>query len=187
MARLWIANCTMQDQTVCYRLDFDKNGNYDEQDKFRSYKQEKLPTKMQISIGGDLHKAQMISIIDQLTKNGLTKFDEVSRSKPFTVPYIYREDQRVPDEAVRRQRDINNGVYEKQGAQRRANAAVGVNKAVLDAANLIAPKLTEVEFEQVAQSEMGEKRIEEGYRVDMEGTGGKPGGKPGRKNARASA
>jgi len=175
--KLYVANCTLQDQIVCYRLDFDKNGQLDEADRFRSHRQEKIPSGGVVAIGGDLHRAQAISIIDQLSKVGLTKHDEVSRNKPFVVPYIYREDQPPTREAIRRQRDINNGVYAKQGTARRQAAAVGVSQAVLDAASLIAPKQTSVEFEQVAQSDLGEKRIEEGVIVRPDGKGAKPGQK----------
>lgn len=167
MAKIWIGNCTMQDQVVCYRLDFDKDGNYDPEDKFRSYRQEKVRSGYQIALGGDLNKEQITSIIDQLKTYGLCKFDEVSKSKTFVVPYIYREDAQVPNEAIRRQRDINNGVHQKDGTSRRQAAAVGVSQAVLDAATLTAPRAATVEFEQTTQSDLGEHRIEEGIKVDM--------------------
>jgi hypothetical protein len=158
----------MQDQSVCYRLDFDKQGNFDPEDKYRSYRQEKILSGYQIPIGGDLHKAQLTSIIDQLKVNGMCKFDEVSKTKSFTVPYIYREDAEVPNEAIRRQRDINNGVHTKQGSDRRKAAAVGVSQAVLDASSIIAPKGVSIEFEQTKQSDMGERRIEEGVKVNFD-------------------
>lgn len=185
MAKLWIANCTLQDHIVCYRLDFDRHGNHDEADKFRAPHQEKILSGQQVPLGGDLHKAQVVSIIDQLEQYGLCKFDEVSRNKPFVVPYIYREEVMVPAEAVRRQRDINNGLHTKAGSERRKAAAVGVSKAVLEAATLIAPRETSVEFEQTQQSDLGEKRIEEGMKIPSAAATG-PGNKRDKKGASRS-
>lgn len=182
MAKLWIGNCTMQDQIVCYRLDFNKEGQFDLEDKHRGYRQEKILSGYQIALGGDLNKAQITSIIDQLKLNGMCKFDEVSRSKRFVVPYIYREDAMVPTEAIRRQKDINNGVQTLDGKNRRQAAAVGVSQAVLDAASLVAPNNTRVEFEQTSQSDFGEKRIEEGVHVDLSAKG--PGGSKKKIGAR---
>jgi hypothetical protein len=165
MAYLYVGNCTLQKQIVCYRLDFDKHGNLDAEDKFRGHKQEEILPGRQIQLGGDLHKAQIISIIDQLEKNGMKRHDAVSKTTPFTVPYIYREDTPIPADAINRQRLINNGIHEKQGSERRQAAAVGVNKAVLDAASIAQPEFTTVEFEQLNQTDLGESRIEEGVKV----------------------
>lgn len=165
MAYLYVGNCTLQKQIVCYRLDFDKHGNHDAEDKFRGHHQEEILPGRQIQLGGDLHKAQIISIIDQLEKNGMKRFDEVSKTTPHTVPYIYSEGAPIPPEAINRQRLINNGIHTKQGAERREAAAVGVNKAVLDAASIAQPEYTSVEFEQLSQTDLGEDRIEEGIKV----------------------
>ena len=182
MPKLFIANCTKQAQNVYYRFDFDKEGNHDDADKFRAPRMEPIPSGEQRAIGGELHKAQLISIVDQLGHYGLCRFDEVSKTKDFTVPFIYSEDLPIPAAAIRRQYDINQGVLVVQGGKRRAAAAIAVNKTVVEHASISQPKLTSVEFEQQNQSEAGESRIEEGFNVRPDaGKGGKSGNKPGPK------
>jgi len=186
--RLYIANPTVQKQTVCYRVDFDKDGNFkDPRDRqFQPARQQTIEPGLQSQLGGDMNKAQIDDIIEQLKPYGLIHAKDVSHAPTSKVPYIYSIDAYVPADVMRRIQFHNSAVMEEAGRQRRAAAAIGSNDVVQRAVQNKFIEMgipaqpadsTTVTFEQLDQSEAGEKRIEEGFEVVPEGQRGPRSGK----------
>lgn len=174
MSRLYIANVSEQTQVVCYRLDYNKKGDPEVMRQFQPAKQQDIPPRRQVQIGGDFHMNQITDIVDQLEKYGLTAVVDVPRLGRKVVPYIYSIDKPVPADVMRKVRDNNRGIMAEQGHQRRLKAAVATNEIVQQAvASEFAAKgidaepadKTDVTFEQIEQSEAGEPRIEQGVHV----------------------
>ena len=197
--RLYIANPTRQEQVICYRLDFNNDGSQKEADRtrFQPAKQQAVPPGRQIQLGGDFHhQNQITDIVDQLKPYGLIGAVDVARlsSKDPVVPYVFNIDQPVSSEAMRKVQDHNAGILIEQGRNRRSDAAIATSEIVQ---NTVANQFmengidqkpadqVEVAYEQLEQSEQGEKTIAEGYRVAPEGKGtGRPA-KPNKRAARA--
>lgn len=179
MSRLYVANCTRQPQLVYFRLDFNEAG-VPAHNRFQPAKQMTIPPGRQVPLGGDLHVNQIEDIIDQLSRYGLVASAEVPRLRK-AAPFVFNLDQPVSADVIRTVSDINLGILTRQGAQRRAKAAVAVNETVTNAvANEFAQRGIDAEptdqidvaFEQQEQSEAGEKLVAEGFRVRPEGTPG---------------
>jgi hypothetical protein len=177
MSRLYIANVSRQTQIVCYRLDYAKDGSLkDTNRRFEPAKQQDIPSGKQVQIGGDFHITQIEDIVSQLGKYGLISVKDVAhlRSRGKPVPYIFNVDQPVSADIMRRVVNYNQGVQIEEGRERRQKAAVATNELVQNTVanqfaenGIQADPSTDTEFtiEQLEQSEAGEKRIEEGYRV----------------------
>lgn len=180
MAKLHMANPTRQEQVICYRLDFYNDGTRMEADRsrFQPAKQQMIPPGRQVVIGGDFHPNQITDIVDQLKPYGLigeTNVDQfISSGDPKVVPYIFNIDRPVSLRAIKDIIDHNSAVLSRDGQQRRAKAAVASNELVQNAvANQFAEAgidqtpsdKIEFGFEQLEQSEAGEKTIAEGYRI----------------------
>lgn len=176
MSRLFIANVTRQTHIVCYRLDFDSDGNKkDTNRRFEPAKQQEVPAGRQVQIGGDFHPHQITDIVDQLSRYGLVGCVNVPRLDNRVHPLIFNIDKAVPAKLMEQVRDHNEVVQTREGQLRRKKAAVATNDIVqqevkksftehgIDAAPA---DTTEVTFEQEEQSEAGEKRIEEGFRIE---------------------
>lgn len=176
--RLYIANCTRQNQTIYYRLDYDNNGNPKEAERtrFQPALQQTIPAGRQAQLGTDFHKVQVTEIVDQLARYGLIGVVDVPRQKQM-APYVFNIDKPVPADIMRKVSDCNSSVLIEQGQLRRRRAAIEANGAVMAAvesqiaANGTNPDeepspAVKVGFEQLEQSEAGERRIEEGYTVD---------------------
>ena len=172
MVMLYVANCTKQYQEVHFRLDFN-DSNHPNQNS--PAKKQTIPPGRQVALGGDLaHVSQADEIIKQLTAYGLVPASEIARLKA-KAPYIYSRDTPVKPDQIRHVQNLNAGILMREGRLLREKAAIVVNETVADtvarqfAENGIDKEATqdvEVEFEQQDQSEAGEKRIEEGYRID---------------------
>jgi hypothetical protein len=176
MAKLYVANTTKQNQRVYFRLDFDVDaeGRRSTILRFQPAKYVDIPPGQQRVIGGEIHQDQVESIVEQLRPYGLAGVTEVA-SLAAVTPYIFNLNQPVKADHIRYVMAKNEGLQIEEGRQRRAKAAIIMNETVSNAvANQFAQQGIqkepvqdfEVEFEQLDQSEAGEKRIEEGYRID---------------------
>jgi hypothetical protein len=181
MARLFIANPTRQEQVICYRLDFNNQGDRMEADRtrFQPAKQQTVPPGRQVQLGGDFHPNQITDIIDQLKPYGLIGEVDVPRMERKVVPYVYQIDRYVGHDTFRKVIAHNSGILIEDGKQRRAKAAVASSEIVQNAvanqfqeAGIEPPPIDQVEigYEQLEQSEAGESTIAEGFRVDLKTT-----------------
>lgn len=177
MSRLYIANVTRQEQIVCYRLDFTKEGELQQNTQFRPHRQQNIPAGRQVQIGSDWHSKQIADIVDQLAKFGLIGVVDIPRIDGTCFhPYIYNIDKPVSVDAMRAVRDHNSAVKNREGTKRRKEAAVATNAIVQDTvAQQFAEKgidaspstSTDVVFEQqpAEGEEIEGKPISEGFRV----------------------
>lgn len=178
MHRLYVANISRQTQVLCYRLDFDKEGQRkDTNRRFEPAKQQEVAPGRQGQLGGDFHMMQITEIVGQLAKYGMVGVVDVPRMPRGVHNIVYNIDKPVPAEVMRRVQDHNAGVLVQDGRERRKKAAVATNELVQQTvAHQFAEKgiddtpadRTDVTIEQLEQSELGEKRIEEGYHVRPE-------------------
>lgn len=170
--KLYIANCTRQNQELYYRLDLDDEGARETQ--FRPANKQPIAPGRQVLVGGKAFlMTQVESIIKQLSVHGMIAVMEVPRARN-KAPYVFNIEKPVPESIIRDVMDINAGVLTVDGQVRRKQAAVAVNDLVSSTINeqfaahgipKEAKQTVDVEFEQLEQSEAGERRIEEGYRV----------------------
>ena len=182
MQKLYIANCTRQHQTICYRLDFDRDGTRMPNPQQRMPLEERIaPGKQEPLSGGELHENAIAHIIRQLTPFGLLHVKETSR-QDGVCPWVYDLDRPVAPEIIAEVFAYNQGVRSEEGKERRRLAAVAANEFLNDKAGE-QPRALEVSVEQLDQSEFQESRIEEGYRIDpnagppVQPKGGRRGGR----------
>ena len=194
MTALYIANPTKQIQVVCYRLDYNRKGELEENRRFQPAKQQDIQPGRQALLGSnDFHMSQVEDIVTQLEPYGLVAAKETNRLPAKKINYIFNVDQPVPAEVMRKVQAHNTGVAIQEGQERRAKAAVASNDLVqqtvqnqfLEQGIPAEPAdSTTVAFEQLEQSEAGERRIEEGFEVVPEGKVGPRSGKPAMKAMR---
>jgi hypothetical protein len=197
MAKLYIANPTRQRQVVCYRLDFNKDGEPEGLRRFQPARQQDVEPGRQVQLGGDMHMNQITDIVEQLAAYGLIGVVDVPRMQG-KVTYLYSIDRPVPAEAMRKVIAHNEAVLIDDGKGRRMRAAVATNELVQQTVSHqfaergiddVPVDRTSVTFEQEEQSEAGEKRIAEGYKVSpdapMRPTPRKSGGKATKPRAAA--
>ncbi len=188
MTSLYIANPTKQVQVICYRLDYNKKGESEENRRFQPAKQQPIEPGKQAIIGSrDFHLTQVQDIVDQLAPFGIMAAKDVGRLPFRKVNYVFNVDMPVPPEVMRQVIAHNSGVQIDEGQKRRSAAAVATNEIVQNAVqNEFLEKgieaqpadNTSVTFEQLEQTELGEKRIEEGFEIVPEGKVGARSGKP---------
>jgi hypothetical protein len=179
MPKLYIANVSTQQQIICYRLDFRMDGSRDDR-PIPARQTPAIPPGRQMVVGGDLHMTQIESIVSQLEPYGLIAQMEIGRLPPHQkVSYIFNVDKEVSAETIRQEHAHNTGVKIEDGRERRQRAAVAANEIIQNTVNEQAaqaavpvPTLKEfdISVEQDEQSEQGERRIEEGYRVSVAAT-----------------
>lgn len=131
--RLHIANVTKQNQTVCYRIDRDKEGFLIESSGRHDYKQFLIPRGKQGSIEGT--EAQMKAVIEQLGRVGAVMLDDARAGRwPHRkqVPYVLSLDKTVPASVMQDIYDVNMGNLSKEGLVRRRKAAIEASKTVDD-------------------------------------------------------
>lgn len=179
--RLYIANCTKQIQQIQYRADFpsEQNGA-----RFTPPRMQEIAPGRQVQLGGDMDISQIEDIVQQLTPYGLVAVADVPRmrttvksldlSKITTTPNVFNIDRPVPVEIMRHISSNNAEILSDHGRLRRQRAAVAVNDLVQRKVNdefvqngleEVASDRVDTSFEQLDQSEHGEKPIAEGYRV----------------------
>lgn len=183
--RLYIANCTRQTMQLHYRLDFQNDGEIDPRRQAQQAKQQTIGPGRQEVIGGDLHLNQIQDIVDQLEKYGLRAVKEIPELKTTvrkldpnsraTVPMVFNVDRNVPLDAIKTVMSINSNIQVGQGVERRRRAAVAVPEIIQNRVNEefaqaglseTATDNVQTAFEQLEQSEAGEKTIAEGYKID---------------------
>jgi hypothetical protein len=193
MARLYIANTSKQDQVIHFRLDFDQNGQQISQ-AGKMPKQQEVKKGRQANIGGDLPMPTIDSIVEQLRPYGLIGVADVPRQASI-VPFVFNVDRPVSADVMRQVIAFNDGISVSAGQKRRQNAAIATNDLVQKLVDDLAatagaplptpindPEKPAVEFEQIEQSENGERRIEEGYILDP--NAGRPSPEPNRSAKR---
>jgi hypothetical protein len=170
---LFIANCTRQKQTICYRLDFDQIDG--PQRAFRPAVQRPIEPGQQVKIEADTID-QLQAVCEQLQIYGLKGVTDIPRATDF-VPIVFSTGVPVKKNAIVEVMQHNERIRIIQGKDRRQRAAVASNETVVNAvaSELARQELppeaipetveTVVDFEQLEQSEAGESRIEEGVRV----------------------
>ena len=188
MAKLFIANVGRQNQVVCYRLDYGKDGELkDTNRRFEPAKQQEIPPGRQVMIGGDMHMRQIEDIVDQLKPYGLIGALDAPRQQKIAT-LVFNIVNPVPAKTMESVRDGNAELQTAEGHDRRMKAAVATNDIVQNTvANQFLEKgipdqpadKTVITFEQQEQSDLGEKTIAEGYRVEAS-TAAPPKNKGGR-------
>lgn len=191
--RLFVANPTPQRQLIYYRLDFDREGNpKDTNRRFQPAFQQEIAPGTQAQLGPDLHKNQVDDIIRQLEVYGIVHASVVKDTRR-RIAYIFNVDAPVPADVMRRAQFHNNNVLVEDGRVRRAKAAVASNNLIQETVHnqflehgipAQPADSTAVSFEQEEQTEMQEKRIEEGYEIVPEGKRGTRSGKLGMRRRR---
>ncbi len=188
MTALYIANPTKQTQIVCYRLDYNKRGEEEQMRRFQPAKQQEIPPGRQALLGSkDFHMSQVEDIVQQLEPYGMIAAKEVGRLPHKKINYVFNVGQPVPSDIMRQVTAHNAGVQIEEGRARRAAAAVASNELVQQTVQsqflqqgipAEPADSTTVAFEQMEQSEAGEKTIAEGFEVVPEGKVGPRSGKP---------
>jgi hypothetical protein len=176
---LYVANCTPQNAILYYRTRFNDDGTAkDENRRFEAARQQPIPTGRQTVFGArQMHMQQAMEIIGQLSKHGMMDAEDVKRSRNQKIPFVFNLNKPVPAEVMKAAIATNSSILTAEGQLRRKRAAVAVNDLVVQAAAAEAAKRgqdpekvaapnTEVVFEQLEQSEAGERTIGEGYRVN---------------------
>lgn len=164
MPMLYVANPTIQNQRVYYRLDFNAEGQRNPNLK-GAFKLRDIAPGRQEPVGGTLaHPMQVQEIIQQLRTYGALDVSEVGGQRHF-VHHIFSVDRPIPKAVIERVHEQNKGIQTEQGRQRRIAAALAANEILNNTVDEATPPPFTVEFEQDEQSELGEKRIEEGYHV----------------------
>jgi hypothetical protein len=176
-ATLYVANCTKQNAIVFYRTRFNEDGTpKDENRRFEAPKQMAIRSGRQEIIGQrNMPMVMAMEIITQLTSSlGLVDAEDVKRTHG-KIQFVFQLNKPVPAEIIRFADAQNKGELLLEGSLRRKRAAVAVNDLVVQAAaeeaarvgrEELQPPNTRVSFEQLEQTEMGEKTIAEGYKVD---------------------
>lgn len=187
MPKLYVANCTRQNYNCQYRLDFTANGEPVPTGRFHPAKSQVINPGRQVVLGGtDMHMTQIEDIVEQLKIYGMIGVSEINELQGQKAPYLFDVNKPISTNDIRRVVDHNDGVAVIDGRKRRANAAVVVNDVLAHKIDS-EMKPVDVEFEQLQQSEAGEKTIGEGYRIDPAAPG--PKGQPPKqthKNKRAA-
>lgn len=116
--KLYIANCTQQNQVVFYRVPENP-----------SPRQQHIDIGGQVQISGDLNPFQIEAIISQLRPYGMVAVDEIDRAKPF-IGLCYSVDKPVKVDFILRAHKHNADVLTELGKQYRQEAAVATNQAI---------------------------------------------------------
>lgn len=159
MPRLFIANCSKQNQVAYYRLDYSPDGNIDPRAAQRLLPRSiPIPKGRQVSL--DLATLEQVKdVITQLTRMGMQGTVDLARLPNKVVPYLFNIDKAVTADQIRHVLQHNDGMLVEDGAERRRLLAVAANEVAQS-------RSFEMSVEQQEQSEAGERRIEEGFRID---------------------
>lgn len=184
MPDLYVANCSQQNQIVYFRRNFSAKGSPVQ--TFTPPTQREIAPGHQVKILAGEPMDTVDSVTEQLRPYGLIGVTDIPRAKDV-VPYIFNVDRPVTKTQIMQVMDHNTRVKIMDGKVRRQKAAVASNDLVT---NTVANELarqglppesmpdtagTTVEFEQLEQSEAGEKRIEEGIHVRADAPNQRPG------------
>jgi hypothetical protein len=166
--RFYIANCTRQDQTIFYRLDFNAEGV--RLDRIIPPRSISIKAGQQVSI--DLkHLSQAQSIMDQLAKVGGRGIDEKNRLPQVIVPYMLSVEKAVPRGLIDQVFQHNKGIQDQKGKLLRKRAAIVASDAVQRAVDANVRQFeAEIEQQDPADGEDGPegKPVAEGFRVSAD-------------------
>lgn len=172
MARLYVANATMQSMNVTWRLDFTPEGRQADRQSQTAFKQKMIASGRQEPVGGDLPLGSLTELIQQLSENlGMIGEVEVPRALDGFVPLIFNIDRPVNKNTIDIVAQHNSTVKVHEGQVRRKKASVAANEALskllLQTVNTDPTRAFDVEFEQEEVSENLESSVAEGYHVDL--------------------
>jgi len=122
---LYIANATMQNRIANLRVpEVTKNIQLN------------IARGRQVRVPKDLAQQDVDSIVEQMSKYGSIKIDEIGskRSYATTIPYILSVDKPVPVTAIKRVLDHNKGVLKLRGDEVRQQAALASSQVMEEAA-----------------------------------------------------
>lgn len=167
MAKLYIANCTQQNQHIYYRLDVMADGERSTIQRFNPPKKSPLiKAGKQIPLGNDLHPNQIAELVDQLNRFGMAGVADLSRLQGV-VPWLFNIDIPVTPNQIRAVVQHNAGVLTYEGKARREAAAVAAGH-VVQASGIddhIETKKFEVTVEQIEDENTKGPLISEGFKV----------------------
>jgi hypothetical protein len=115
---MFVANGTQQNQLFFYRLP-----------GVAQARRQEIPIGCQIKLSGQLSSHDIDAIIEQHSKYGLVRTDEVDRTKPF-VGLVYSIDKPVPSPYITRVIEHNEKVLIERGRRIREENAVALNDAL---------------------------------------------------------
>lgn len=117
--KLYVANCTQQNQDFVYRVP----------DAVNSVRRQPIPIGGQILISGDLDEAAVNYIVSQHARYGLVRVDEIDRTKPF-IGMCYDVDRPIPAKRIMIALEHNQDVLVGLGKKIREESAVALNNLV---------------------------------------------------------
>lgn len=155
MAKVYIANCTFQQQIINVRMP-----------------ESRKPISMTIPMGqqrdvGDLTTPMLDSLVDQLGPYGLYPAEGIKRAET-KITYIYAVGRYVKGDEIRMALDRNQGVLREEGVERRKHAAIA-SAIAMDTEQTPLNKLDmsiEEESSSAHFSSESEEQVNEGFRVD---------------------
>ncbi len=182
MSKMYIANCTRQHTRVMYRLDYTSQGELNPNRTGQLAKHQDIPAGQQRPVGGDLHIRQIEDIEAQLRPYGLLGTVDLKHRLEGRVTWLYSIDIPVSEDDIRYAMDHNNGTLTAEGRQRRLQAAVGADAAIVNQAQEH-PLNMSVEYEELdTEDRTGNgPLLAEGVKVDRSAPG--PKGKPAKVSA----
>lgn len=117
MSEMYVGNGTKQVQSFCYRLPEGKAVTVT------------ISMGGQIKIPGNLSAMDIDAIVDQHSKYGLVRTDEIDRTQPF-IGLCYSIDKPISIAQISRVLDHNDEVLTERGKVIREEAAVALNSAI---------------------------------------------------------
>lgn len=153
MTKVFIANCTMQNQIANFRLpEFPKPHSI------------QIPMGRQVEVG-DLTPPQLDSFVEQMGRYGMVHADEAGKTGP-KVSLLYSTKGPIPQQAFLRVIERNKGILRVEGVKRRQEAAIAANSA-MNTEETPVQKL-EMSIEEDTPGSFGgqDDPIEEGIRID---------------------
>lgn len=172
MSRIFLVNCTVQNQQVYYRTDYsyDANGNKLE-GRILPPKFVDIPPGSQVPFGPEFFPGQIDEIIQQLEAAGAVNIKTVHTAKmKGRVKFIWSLDKEVHRAVCEDVKLHNISAMTLEGEVRRRQLAITADRQLRNAADEIgaaeAPAMS-MEFETVGKSdaEVSAPRFEEGFEV----------------------
>jgi hypothetical protein len=123
--RLYVANCTMQYHFLNYRLPENP-----------SMISQQVPSLRQVQVAKDLNQPQVESFIGQLRKYGLVTLEEALNHRPRNpIVWVCSAEKPVPEDVIRRIKDLNTGIIANIGKETRRQAALATSHNMAEQAH----------------------------------------------------
>jgi hypothetical protein len=170
MGTLYVANPTLQEQRVYYRLNFNPDMQGDTRALRAGFNFVDIPSGQQRPVGPrNAAPGQISEIIQQLEVYGALPVTDLGRQRQ-PISYLYDIDKYVKINDIRKAKAYNDGAKIEEGVDRRKKAAISINHMLGDTVEET-PKDFAVGFEQLEEAGDNEKKIDEGYKVDANALG----------------